>query len=92
MSDNKDKNTFGNASKVVDLKFLTEALMSEMRRVLRAEMEQVHERIDQVENGHVEQPQNAPNVHRREKVQPREVRVEDEEYYGVVFMKKMTRI
>ena len=81
MSDNKGKNTFGNASKVVDLKFLTEALMSEMRRVLRAEMEQVHERIDQVENACVEQPKNALNVHR-------EVRVEDEEYYGGSFDKE----
>ena len=82
MLDNKDKNTFKNASKEVDLKFLMEALIGEIRRVLRAEMEQVHERIDRVENACVEQPQNAPNVCRRERVQPREVRVEDEEYYG----------
>ncbi|RVW27431.1 hypothetical protein CK203_095406 [Vitis vinifera] len=43
-----------------------EALMGEMRKVLRVEMEQ--------------------------RVQPREVRVEDEEYYGAILMKKMTRI
>ncbi|RVW90957.1 hypothetical protein CK203_044195 [Vitis vinifera] len=61
MSDNKNKNTFGNASKEVDLKFLTEALMSEIMKVLRVEMEQVHEWIDWVENARVEQPQNAPN-------------------------------
>ena len=30
----------------------------------------------------MEQPQNAPNVHKRQRVQPREVRVKDEEYYG----------
>ena len=30
----------------------------------------------------MEQPQNAPNRHRRERVQPREVRVENDEYYG----------
>ena len=54
MSDNKDKNTFRNASEEVDLKFLMEALMDETRRVLRVEMEQVHKRIDRVENAHVE--------------------------------------
>ena len=50
-------------------------------KVLRVEMEQVHEWIDWVENARVEQPQNAPNVRRRQRVQHREVRVEDEEYY-----------
>ena len=30
----------------------------------------------------MEQPQNAPNVRKRQRVQPREVRVKDEEYYG----------
>ena len=35
-----------------------------------------------MENTCVEQPQNTPNVRRRERVQSREVRVEDEEYYG----------
>ncbi|RVW78956.1 hypothetical protein CK203_052381 [Vitis vinifera] len=81
MSDNKDKNTFRNTSEEIDLKFLTKALIGEMRRVLRARMEQVHERIDQVENACVEQPKNALNVHR-------EVRVEDEEYYGGSFDKE----
>ena len=33
----------------------------------------------------MEQPQNAPNVRKRERVQPREVRVEDEEYCGGSF-------
>ena len=39
MSYKKDKNTFGNALEEVDIKFLMEALMGEMRRVLRMEME-----------------------------------------------------
>ena len=39
MSDNKDKNTSRNALEEVDLKFLIEALIGKMRRVLRAEME-----------------------------------------------------
>ena len=59
--------------------------MGEMRKVLRVEMEQVHEQIDRVENAHVEQPQNAPNVRKRQRVKPREVRLENEEYYGVSF-------
>ncbi|GMN62470.1 hypothetical protein TIFTF001_031538 [Ficus carica] len=54
-------------------------MMSEMRHVMRLELEQVHELIDQMENIRVEQPQNAPNVRRRERVQPRGVRDEDKE-------------
>ena len=50
----RTKNTFRNASKEVDLKFVMEALMGEMRKVLRAKMEQAHEQIDQVENAHME--------------------------------------
>ncbi|PKI65419.1 hypothetical protein CRG98_014158 [Punica granatum] len=52
-----------------------EAMMNEMRRVMRLELEQVYERIDQMEITHVEQPRNAPNACRRERVQPREVSV-----------------
>ena len=43
---------------------------------MRLELEQVHERIDRMENTCVEQPQHAPNVHRREIVQPRHVVVD----------------
>ena len=82
MSNNKDKNTFKNASEEVDMKFVMKALIGEMKRILRSKMGQVHEGIDWVENACVEQPKNAPNVRRRHRVQPREVRVEDEEYYG----------
>ncbi|PKI39694.1 hypothetical protein CRG98_039907 [Punica granatum] len=48
-------------------------MMNEMRRVMRLEFEQVHERIDLMENKRVEQPRNAPNARRRERVQSREV-------------------
>nr|CAN77348.1 hypothetical protein VITISV_025747 [Vitis vinifera] len=41
MAIERTKNTFGNASEEVDLKFVMEALMGEMRKVLRAEMEQM---------------------------------------------------
>ncbi|PON41617.1 hypothetical protein PanWU01x14_287910 [Parasponia andersonii] len=58
-----------------------EVLIGEMRRVMRAEIEQVHERIDKIENRRKEQPQITPNMRRRERVQHREARAEDEEYY-----------
>jgi hypothetical protein len=56
--------------------------VSEMRRVMKMEMEQVHERIDQMENRHEEQPQNGHNLRRSERVPPRE---KDEERYGSGF-------
>jgi hypothetical protein len=46
------------------------------------EMEQIHERIDQMENSREEQPQNSRNLRRRGRVPPRE---EDEERYGSGF-------
>ncbi|PON42027.1 hypothetical protein PanWU01x14_284960, partial [Parasponia andersonii] len=49
---------------------------------MRVRIEQVHERIDRI---HVEQPQIAPNMHRRRRFQPRELRVENEEYYRDTF-------
>ncbi|PON60961.1 hypothetical protein PanWU01x14_149290, partial [Parasponia andersonii] len=48
-------------------------------------MEQVHERMDIIESSHVEQSQIASNMHRRERVQHREARAEDEEYYRDTF-------
>ncbi|KAA8535839.1 hypothetical protein F0562_030841 [Nyssa sinensis] len=69
---------------LTDPKVFMEAMLSEMRRMIRVELEQVHERIDQMESAH-EKLQNAPNVHRRERVQPREMRVEDEEPYRAGF-------
>jgi hypothetical protein len=37
-------------TKLTDPKVFMEAMMSEMRRVMKMEMEQIHERIDQMEN------------------------------------------
>ncbi|CAA2979976.1 Hypothetical predicted protein, partial [Olea europaea subsp. europaea] len=61
---NKNTNTSGDASGKVDPKFRMEVLMGVIRRLLRAEMEQlkVHEWI----------ATNAPNLRRRGKIQPRE--------------------
>ena len=66
MSTNKEQNTSEVVSRGVDPKLLTEALMSEMRKMFKMEMEQIHER-------------------RKGRIQPREVRVEDDEYFGDIF-------
>jgi hypothetical protein len=69
-------------TKLADPKVFMEAMMSEMRRVMKIEMEQVHERIDQMENRREEQKQNGRNLRRRERVPARE---EEEERYGSGF-------
>ena len=38
-----------------------------MRRMMRAELEYIHERLDQVENTCVGQPQPVPQAHKRER-------------------------
>ncbi|PKI50200.1 hypothetical protein CRG98_029409, partial [Punica granatum] len=85
MSHNSAKSIPEGATELADSKIFIEATMSEMRRVMRLEFEQVHERIDLKENKRVEQPRNALNARKRERVQLREVRVEDEENYGAGF-------
>ena len=80
MSNNN--NSDDGAHGVADPKMFMEAMVGEMRRMMRRELEQIHVRMDRIESARVEQPQNAPNVHRRERVQPRGVRIEDEEFYG----------
>ncbi|GMN74506.1 hypothetical protein TIFTF001_052389, partial [Ficus carica] len=57
-----------------------EAIMREMEHVMRLELEQIHERIDRMENTRLEQPQPAPNVRRRERVQPRHEAEDYEEF------------
>jgi len=82
MSHDSGKSIVEGDTKLADPKMFMEAMMSEMRRVMKMEMEQVHERIDQMENRREEQPQNGRNFRRRERVPPRE---EDEERYGSGF-------
>ncbi|KAA8550040.1 hypothetical protein F0562_001724 [Nyssa sinensis] len=84
MSHNSAKRIAKDATELAVLKLFMEAMMSEIWRVMKLELKQVHERIDQMESAH-EKLQNASNVRRRERVQPREVRVEDEEPYGTGF-------
>ena len=71
MSENRDKGTTEGSSMLADLKVWKEALLGEMRRMMRGELEQLHERLDQVENAHTER--------RRERVL---IRDEVNDYYG----------
>ncbi|PKI71995.1 hypothetical protein CRG98_007611 [Punica granatum] len=56
MSHNSSKSIPEGATELSDSKILMEAMMSEMRRVMRLEFEQVHEQIDLMEQKLVEQP------------------------------------
>ena len=82
MSHDSGKSIAEDDTKLVDPKVFFEAMMSEMRRVMKMEMTHVHDWIDQMENRREEQPQNGRNLHRRETVPSRE---EDEEHYGSGF-------
>ena len=62
----------------VDMKFIMEALTSEVKRIFKAELEKFHERVEQS----FEQPQNPPTWCRRERLPRRGVRVEEDEYDG----------
>ncbi|GMN33283.1 hypothetical protein TIFTF001_046688 [Ficus carica] len=59
---NNSKNTTEGTTGAADLKLLMEAMMGEMRRMLRGQLEQLHERADRIENARVEQPQHVPHV------------------------------
>jgi hypothetical protein len=50
MTQDSGKSIAEDDTKSTDPKVFTEAMMSEMRRVIKMEMEQIHERIDQMEN------------------------------------------
>ena len=79
LSENKDKGSTEDSSIPADIKLWKEALVEEMRRMMRGELEQLHERLDQVENSRVEQPPPVPQARRRERVPVRE---EVNDYYG----------
>jgi hypothetical protein len=52
MTHNSGKSIAEDDTKLADPKGFMEAMMSEMRRVMKMEMEQIHEWIDQMENVH----------------------------------------
>ena len=58
----------------VDMKFIMEALTSEVKMIIKAELEQFHERVEQS----FEQPLNPPTRRRRERLPRRGVRVEED--------------
>ena len=72
MSGNKDKGTTDDSSIPAALELWKEALVGEMRRMMRGELEHLHERLDQVENARVEQPQPVPQARGREGAPVRE--------------------
>ena len=79
MSGNQDKRTTDDSSIPADLKLWKEALVGEMRQMMRRELGQLHERLDQAENARAEQPQPAPRARGREGAPFRE---EVNNYYG----------
>ena len=60
----------------VDMEFIIGALTSEVKRIFRSELEQFHERVEQI----FEHPRNPLTGRRRERLPRRGVRVEEEEY------------
>ena len=62
----------------IDMKFIMEALTSEVKRIFKAELAQFHEWVEQS----FEQPLNPLTRHRRERLPRRGVRVEEDEYDG----------
>ena len=62
----------------VDMKFIMQALTSEVQRMFRAELEQFHERVEQS----FENTRNPPTARRWERLPRRGARVDEEEYDG----------
>ena len=86
MSHNQEENSSENNQQPTIPNIQMQALLGEMRRMMRVELEHIHERLDRVEEGTQHgQPQNISNMHRRDKIQPRGVRDGDEEYIGDEF-------
>ena len=56
--------------------------MREMRRMMRAELEHIHEHLDQVENTRAGQPQHVPQAQMRERA-PTIIEIND--YYRDVY-------
>ena len=73
-----DNNASEGVAGGVDMKFIMQALTSEVQRMFRAELEQFHERVEQS----FEHPRNPPTVRRRERLPRRGARVDEEEYDG----------
>lgn len=76
----KDKEVVEEGMRTSENKFLIEVLINEMRRLMKAKMEEVHEQIDKLENTHAELPQNSSNKRKQIWVTP--VAIEHEQLEG----------
>ena len=79
------------AQRGADPRLYVEALVGNMRWMMRVELEQVNEQLDRVENANRRQPQMALNVYRRERVLLRHVVVDFEEFNEGSFKEKDDR-
>ena len=77
-----DNNASEGVAGGIDMKFIMQALTSEVQRMFRAELEQFHERVEQS----FEHPRNPPIGRRRERLPRRGAWVDEEEYDGGDFM------
>ena len=73
-----DNNASEGVAGGVDMKFIMQALTSEVQRMFRAKSEQFHERVEQS----FEPPRNPPTARRRERLPRRGAQVDEEEYDG----------
>ncbi|KAH9649369.1 hypothetical protein KPL70_025952 [Citrus sinensis] len=67
MSHNLERNTNEEDQSATTQNLQIQALMGEMRMMMKAELELIHEHLDQVENTRAGQPQPVPQTHRRER-------------------------
>ncbi|GMN25318.1 hypothetical protein TIFTF001_051436 [Ficus carica] len=74
MSQDQEKNTNEELPPTNLPNLQMEALLGEMRQMMRVELEHIHERLDRVEEGTQRgQPPFAPNAPRRHQLHQREV-------------------
>ena len=67
MSDNPEQNTNKEDQSATTQNLQILALVGKMRRMMRAELEHIHDRLDQVENTRVGQPKPIPQARRRDR-------------------------
>ncbi|MDD0148469.1 hypothetical protein PSY31_22515, partial [Shigella flexneri] len=70
MSHDSGKSIDKDDTKLAHPKVFMEAMMSEMRRVMKIELEQVHDRIEQMKISREKKPQNKHILCRRERGPP----------------------
>ena len=71
MPHNLERNTNEEDQSATTKNLQIHALIGEMKRMMRAELEHIHERLNQAENTCVGQPQPVPQARRRERASVR---------------------